>query len=171
MSDNWLEDDLDSDMAVDRTSRTAETRESQTRKVEWKPPSSLDAPPAPPGFKHRWIRAEAGMYQDAKNVSSRLREGFEFVRADDPVMKGFHAPVVDSGRYEGLVGVGGLLLARVPEEIVEQRNRHYNEVAESRLQAVDNDLLRENSHPSMRIGRPERRSHVSFGGPRPQADD
>jgi len=166
MSDDWLEGDLDDAMVEDRTSRTAETRESQTRKVEWKPPSALDAPHPPAGFQQRWLRAEAGAYQDSKNIAAKLREGWELVRADDPSAQNFHAPVVDSGRYEGVIGVGGLLLARIPVEIARQRNRHYKEVADSRMEAVDNDMMRENSHPTMRIGKPDRQSRVSFGGPR-----
>ena len=66
-----------------RTSRASQTREKETRKKVWTPPSSLDAPPAPTGFKHRWIRAESLGFNDAKNVNGRLRQGYELVRSDE----------------------------------------------------------------------------------------
>jgi hypothetical protein len=65
-----------------KTPRAVQTREKTTRRKPWAPPSSLDAPPAPDGFKHRWIRAEVMGIDDNKNLSSRLREGFELVRDD-----------------------------------------------------------------------------------------
>lgn len=160
MSD-WLESE---DNSIDRKPRAANTREKQARKLEWKPPSSLDAPPAPPGYRHRWIREEIAGQIDAKNVAARLREGFELVRADE--YPDFEAPVVDQGRYEGVIGVGGLLLARIPEELASQREDYYQERVNDQLVAVDNDMLRENAHGSARILKPERQSRVSFGGPR-----
>lgn len=160
--ESWLEPEAD--QPDGRKARTAETREKQTRKIEWKPPSSLDAPPAPDGYTHRWIRAEAAGNIDAKNVSARLREGFELVRADQ--YPDFEAPVVDQGRYEGVIGVGGLLLARFPVELAEQRKRYYGQQIEGQMEAVDNDMLRENQHSNMRISKPERQSRVAFGGPR-----
>jgi hypothetical protein len=163
MSD-WLEDLETDDVTIDRTSRALQTREKQSRKLEWKPPSSLDAPPAPAGYHHRWIREEIAGQIDAKNVAARLREGFELVRADE--YPDFEAPVVESGRYEGVIGVGGLLLARIPEELVKQRQQYYRSRVEGQMEAVDNDMLRENQHSTMRITKPERQSRVSFGGGR-----
>ena len=95
-------------------SRESETREKSSRRKPWAPPSQLDAPPAPAGFKHRWIRAETVGQIDNKNISSKLREGWEFVRADEyPNMEW---PSIDSGKYNGVIAVGGLMLARIPEE-------------------------------------------------------
>lgn len=161
MSD-WLEEEDNS--TIDRTPRATQTREKQSRTLEWKPPSSLDAPEAPAGFKHRWIREEIAGQMDAKNIAARLREGFELVRADE--YPDFQAPVVESGRYEGVIGVGGLLLARIPEELVTQRQAYYKSRVEGQMEAVDNDMLRENQHSTMRISKPERQSRVSFGGGR-----
>lgn len=180
MSENWLEDELDAPMAgettptagadsIKRTPRTAETRERNTRQKMWKPPSSLDAPEPPEGFRHKWIRAEVGGRDDAKNISARLREGYELVRKDE--YPDFECPVVDSGRYEGVIGVGGLLLARIPEEMVAQRNAYYAGQAQGQQDAVDNDMFRINGHPTMKIGQPERQSRVSFGGRGPVGSD
>ena len=99
----------------DKTSRASSTRSKTERPKVWTPPSSLDAPPAPDGFRHRWIRAESLGFQDTKNVSARLREGFELVRADE--YPDTQYPVITDGKYAGVIGVGGLLLARISEEI------------------------------------------------------
>ena len=100
-------------------SRESETREKVSRRKPWAPPSSLDAPPAPAGFKHRQIRAESVGQMDQKNVSARLREGWEFVRGDE--YPGTEWPQIDSGKYNGVIAVGGLMLARIPKETVEER--------------------------------------------------
>ena len=76
------------------------------RRKPWAPPSMLDAPPAPDGFKHRWIRAETRGFDDTKNISAKMREGWELVRKDE--FPDFEAPVIESGKYEGVFGVGGL---------------------------------------------------------------
>ena len=124
----------------------------------------LDAPPAPDGYKHRWIRDEVRGFSDTKNVSARIREGWELVRKDE--YPEFEAPVVESGRYEGVFGVGGLLLARIPLETVEERTAYFNSKNADQMEAVDSDMMRENSHSTMTIARPDRQSRVTFGGPR-----
>ena len=101
-----------------KTSRASQTREKTAHKKVWTPPSPLDSPPAPSGFKHRWIRAESMGFQDTKNVSASLREGYELVRAEDYPDQDF--PTETTGKYAGVIGVGGLLLAKIPEEIAKQ---------------------------------------------------
>ena len=141
-------------------SRESETRAKTERRKEWAPPSQLDAPPAPNGFKHRWIRAEAVGQMDQKNVSAKLREGWEFVRADEyPEMEW---PAIDSGRYEGVIAVGGLMLARIPDEIVAQRKAYFEQLTQDKDEAVANDPMKD-QHPSMPISK-ERSSRVTFGG-------
>ena len=147
-----------------RTPRADKTREKAAKRKPWAPSSSLDAPLAPDGYKHRWIRAEARGFADTKNVSARLREGYELVRAEE--YPDFEAPVVDSGKYEGVIGVGGLLLAKIPLETVEERNAYYQGRATDLQEAVDQDLMRENAHNTMSITKPDRQSRVTFGGPR-----
>ena len=144
-----------------KTPRAAQTRDKTTRRKPWAPPSSLDAPPAPDGFKHRWIRAEVLGKEDTKNLSARLREGFELVRADSDS----EYPTIQEGKYAGVIGVGGLLLAKIPEEIVEERMSYFADRTQDRDDAIESDLLKE-QHPSMPISKPERQSRVSFGGNR-----
>tara|TARA_B110000196_G_scaffold234758_1_gene203216 strand:+ start:40 stop:504 length:465 start_codon:yes stop_codon:yes gene_type:complete len=142
------------------TSRANQTRSKSERPKVWVPPSSLDAPPAPKGFRHRWIRAESVGFDDTKNVSGKLRSGWELVRADQ--YEGSDYPVVKDGKYAGVIGVGGLLLARIPEEIAKQRTEYFQKQTEARDEAVDNDLMRE-QHPSMPINI-DRQTRVTFGG-------
>lgn len=144
-----------------KTSRTADTREKTQRKRVWQRPSSLDAPPAPDGYIHRWIRAEVRGYEDTKNVINRLREGYELVRADE--YPDWQLPTIEDGKNAGVIGVGGLLLARIPEELIAQRNAYYQGLTEDQIKAVDNDLMKD-AHPSMPISKPERQSRVTFGG-------
>ena len=144
-----------------RTSRANTTREAGQARRPWQPPSKLDAPPAPDGNKHRWIRSETRGFDDAQNVSARLREGYELVRKDE--YPDFESPVMESGKYEGVFGVGGLLLARIPVETVAERTAYFEQRNADLQEAVDHDLLRENAHSTMVIGKPERQSRVTFG--------
>ena len=144
-----------------KTSRANDTRSKSERPKVWVPPSSLDAPPAPDGFRYRWIRAEVVGYQDTKNITSRLREGYELVRAEE-VENASDYPVLDEGKYKGVIGVGGLLLAKVPEEIAKQRQDYMTQRHEDRSEAVDNDLMKEqDSRMPINV---ERQSRVTFGG-------
>ena len=149
---------------IERAPRANKTREKTAQRRPWAPPSMLDAPPAPEGYKHRWIRAEVRGFDDRKNISARLREGWELVRQDE--YPDFEAPVIDSGKYEGVFGVGGLILARIPEETIAERTEYFNQRNMDQMQAVDQDMMRENAHQTMRIGNADRQSRVTFGGPR-----
>ena len=144
-------------------SRESESRVKTERPKVWTPPSQLDAPPAPAGFKHRWIRAESVGQMDQKNVSARLREGWEFVRADE--YPDIEWPAIDSGRYTGVIAVGGLMLARIPIETVKERAEHFAKVTQDKDDAIANDPLKD-QHPSMPISK-ERSSRVTFGGKKP----
>ena len=142
------------------TSRASQTRSKTERPKVWTPPSSLDAPPAPDGFRHRWIRAESLGFQDSKNISGRLRSGYELVRADE--YKDQDYPIIQDGKYKGIIGVGGLVLARVPEEIAKQRTDYYAKQAQGQEEAVEHDLMKE-EHKSMPIN-VDRQTRVTFGG-------
>lgn len=155
-------DDLDIP-TLNRKPRKSETREASARRKPWAPPSKLDAPPAPPGYKHRWIRAEAGGINDTTNVGQRLREGYELVRADE--YPEFASPAVEGSTHAGTIRVGSLLLARMPEETIKERNAYYASRTRDQIRAVDTELLKSNSHDSMRIQAPSRRSKVVFGSP------
>ena len=143
------------------TSRASQTRTKSERPKVWVPPSSLDAPPAPDGFRYRWIRAEVVGFQDTKNITSRLREGYELVRSEE-VENASDYPVVEDGKYKGVIGVGGLLLAKVPVEIAQQRQDYMTSRHEDRNDAVENDLMKEQDN-RMPIN-VERQSRVTFGG-------
>ncbi len=147
-----------------RNDRTTETREKTVRRKAWAPPSRLDAPEPPPGYKHRWIRVESGGADDRANVSAKLREGYELVRADE--YPDFDSGVQDDGKHAGVIGVGGLLLARIPEETADERQEYYSSRTHDQIRAADNDLLKTNVNSSMKINAPERQSKVSLGGPR-----
>ena len=144
-----------------KTSRANQTRTKSERPKVWVPPSSLDAPPAPVGFRYRWIRAESVGFQDTKNISGRLREGYDLVRAEEGENASDY-PVRDEGRYKGVIGVGGLLLAKVPVEIAKQRQEYMTQRHEERNEAVENDLMKEQDQ-RMPIN-VERQSRVTFGG-------
>ena len=143
-----------------KTSRASQTRDKIEVKKVWTPPNSLDAPPAPTGYRHQWIRSEILGTQDTKNVASSLREGWELVRADQ--YPDTQYPAMTEGRYAGVIGVGGLLLARIPDEIVESRKDYFAKQVEDKNNAIDNDLMKE-QHPSMPINN-DRQTRVTFGG-------
>ena len=143
-----------------KTSRASQTRDKVKKPTTWTPPSSLDAPPAPQGYRHRWIRVEVLGFDDTKNMSGKLREGWELVRADEYPEQDF--PSLTTGKYSGVIGVGGLVLARIPEEIAQQREAYYKDQTKQRDEAVNNDVLKE-QHPSMPINN-ERQTRVTFGG-------
>ena len=143
-----------------KTSRASQTRAKQEKPKVWTPPSALDAPPAPDGYRHRWIRAESMGQDDSKNISGKTRSGWEFVRADEYPNDDY--PSVDSGKYAGVIGVGGLVLARITEELAQSREEYFRKQVADREEALENDVLKE-QHPSMPINQ-ERQTRVTFGG-------
>ena len=154
--------------------RASQTKKSDTTKVEshssqakvkerpkvWAPPSYLDTPNAPDGFRHRWVRTEILGFVDTKNIQGRLRSGYELVRADEYPEEDF--PAIADGKYAGVIGHGGLVLTRVPEEIAQQRADYYVRQAQEQQAAIDADLAKE-QHKSMPIN-VDRSTRVTFGG-------
>ena len=151
---------MENETKINKTSRASQTREKDSRPKVWTPPSSLDAPPAPTGFRHRWIRAESMGVDDTKNIMGKMRSGWDLVRADEYPEGDF--PSVQDGKHSGVIGVGGLLLARIPEEIAQSREQYFDNKVTDREQAVENDLMKE-QHNAMPINQ-ERQSRVTFGG-------
>ena len=162
-------------MEKDKTpNRASQTSKSDSTKVEtqaksvapkerpkvWTPPSYLDTPNAPNGFRHRWVRIEILGFVDTKNIQGRLRSGYELVRADEYPEEDF--PTVADGKYAGVIGHGGLVLTRVPEEIARQRSDYYADQARDQQAAIDADLAKE-QHNSMPIT-VDRDTRVTFGG-------
>ena len=143
-----------------KTPRASETRSKTERPKTWTPPSSLDAPPAPDGFRHRWLRTDVMGFDDTKNMSGKMRSGWELVRADE--YPGESYSTIGEGKYAGVIGHGGLALARIPEEIAKSREEYFARKTKEREDAVNNDILKD-QHPSMPINS-ERQTRVTFGG-------
>ena len=143
-----------------KTSRASQTRAKTAKKTVWTPPSSLDAPPAPDGYHHRWIRSETMGFDDTKNMAGKLRSGYELVRADEYPETDY--PTINDGKYQGVIGVGGLLLARISTELVQSRKEYFENLAKQKDEAIENDLLKE-QHPGMPIDH-DRQTRVTFGG-------
>ena len=148
---------------ADRSSRETQSRERTERKMEWNPGSAPSAPEPPLGYKHRWIRESVMEFDDKTNVHKKRQEGWDLVRAEE--YPDYVGPVVDEGRNAGVIGVGGLVLARIPVELADQRNQHYQGVTHQQMEAVDRDWMRENN-PAMPKLAPQRKSSVSFGSGR-----
>ena len=138
----------------------AKTVTPKARPKVWTPPSYLDTPNAPEGFRHRWVRTEILGYVDTKNIQGRLRSGYELVRSDEYPQEDF--PAITDGKYAGVIGHGGLVLTRVPEEIAKAREDYYAKEAGDQITAIDNDLMKE-QHRGMPIDI-DMQTRTTFGG-------
>ena len=143
-----------------KTPRAQQTRSDSERPKVWVNSSHLDAPKCPDGFRQRWIRYETMGQDDTKNITSKLRQGWELVRAD--AYPDLNYPAIEQGRYKGHIGVGGLVLARIPEELARQRDAHFSKLTRDKQEAVENEPLKD-QHPSMPMSQ-QRRTTYSFGG-------
>jgi len=152
--------EIEENVEIDRTSRSSEKRETQKARRPWEPPSLLKTPTPPDGMRYRWVRTEIRGQEDRKNVMQRMREGWVPVKPEE--IPEFDVPTIDHGKHAGVVGIGGLMLCKIDESIAEERNRYFEEKTTHQMNAVDNDLMRE-EHPAMPITR-NRQSRVSFGG-------
>lgn len=148
---------------VNKTPRASETRDATQRATGWASPNLLPDPNPVEGIVFRWVRTATLGNMDAPNVSTRFREGWEPVPAEDvPELQ----LVTDrNSRFPGNVEVGGLLLCRNTVENMEARKRHYENMAASQLRAADNALMREND-PRMPLHTPQRSTSITFGGQR-----
>ena len=143
---------------VDRNDRKDDTRESQERKVTWKRPSALPDPDPIEGVEFRWIRTASLGQADMTNVSAKMREGWEPVKAEDhPELKIISD--VDS-KFKGNVEVGGLLLCKNSTENMDARRDYQQNQASSQMQAVDNSYMKE-SDPRMPVLKPEKSTRTS----------
>jgi hypothetical protein len=146
-------------MAENRIKRDSETRETKTRTRSWQRPEVLPSPTPQDGYEFHWVRVATQGQVDATNVSSKLREGWEPVRAED------HPEItmvtVENERFADNVVIGGLMLCKAPSELVQERTDYYNNQTKSQMNSVDNNLMREND-PRMPIFN-ERKTTVSFG--------
>ena len=146
-------------MSQNRTNRELETRETTVRKKSWTRPEVLPTPNPEEGYKFHWVRISTRGEADPMNVSGKLREGWEPVKASD------HPEIflagIESDRFKDNIVVGGLLLCKAPVELVEERNDFYTQQAEAQIRSVDHNFMREND-PRMPLFN-ERKTKVSFG--------
>lgn len=150
-------------MADKRTPRETETREAGSRKKGWAPPSVLPEPNAEAGYRFRWVRTSSQGNLDNTNVSSKFRQGWE------PVLASEHPEITAlkdrNSQFQDNIEIGGLLLCKAPDEMVEERNAYYNQMAQNQVESVDNNFMREND-PRMPLMKPEKTTRVTFGGGR-----
>ena len=139
-----------------KPTRASQTKQSDSTKVQsqakkvtpkarpkvWAPPSYLDTPNAPDGWRHRWVRTEILGFTDTKNIQGRLRSGYELVRSDEYPEEDF--PTIADGKYAGVIGHGGLVLTRVPEEIARSREEYYRKQSQDQIQSKCNTHWRRN---------------------------
>jgi hypothetical protein len=146
-------------MADNRIKREEVTREKTTRKAAWTRPEVLPSPNPEPGYAFRWIRVSTQGNVDATNVSSKIREGWEPVKASD------HPEItlvsIENEKFKDNLIIGGLMLCKAPVEMVDERNTYYKDQSKAQMQSVDNSLMREND-PRMPLFN-DRRSKVTFG--------
>ena len=146
-------------MAENRINRELDTRERKVRKKAWTRPEVLPSPNPEPGYDFHWVRVSTQGQVDATNVSSKLREGWEPVKATD------HPEItivaIEKERFKDIIVIGGLMLCKAPKEMIEERNAYYNDQAQAQMTSVDNSLMREND-PRMPLFN-ERETKVSFG--------
>ena len=146
-------------MAENRLTRELENRAQQVRPKQWAPAETLPEPDKQAGFAYRWIRVSTLDKADPRNLSGKLREGWEPVKISEQPK--FQLLIDPNSRFKDNIEIGGLLLCKTPIEFVEQRNSYYQNQAEGQIDAVDNSLMRQND-PRMPLFN-ERRSTSSFG--------
>jgi hypothetical protein len=146
-------------MATNRLQRELESRTQSERPKQWAQPELLPEPDKQPGYAYRWIRVSTLQQADPRNLSGKLREGWEPVSVEEQPQ--FQLLVDPNSRFKDNIEIGGLLLCKTPEEFVEQRNAYYAKQSESQSEAVDNNLMRQ-SDSRMPIFK-EGKSSTSFG--------
>lgn len=146
-----------------RAARETETREVQSRAQSWEPQSKLPNPTPQDGWVFRWIATSILGQPNNVNVSSKFREGWEPVKAEDHPELHLVCDVDSEWADKGNMEVGGLLLCKAPRELMEQRDEYYRKVAREQMEAVDNNYLKEND-PRMPLLQPDRKTRTTFGG-------
>jgi hypothetical protein len=147
------------DAVQTRKPRATETRETAMRPTSWRPPEALPSPDPRPGWTHRWIRTSILGSADPTNISSKLREGFEPVKAEEYPEMMMHANT--EGRFKGNIEVGGLLLCRIPEEFMDQRSQYFANQNKAQMDSVDNSFMKDNDPRMSKFS--EKSTKVTFG--------
>jgi hypothetical protein len=146
-------------MTTNKLARELDTRKQSERIKEWAPAELLPEPDKQPGYKYHWVRVATLNQADPRNLSAKMREGWEPVGIEEqPHMQLLVDP---NSRFKDNIEIGGLLLCKTPEEFVEQRNAHFAKQTQAQTEAVDNNLMRQ-SDSRMPIYM-EKKSTTSFG--------
>ena len=148
-------------LTINRKSRDSETRVEMQRPMVWRAPETLPSPEQRPGWTHRWVRTSTMGVADPGNISSKLREGYEPCKGDDYPELMMHAAT--DGRFKGAIEVGGLLLCRIPSEILASRMQQHDQKNKMQMESVDNTFLRERDARSNMAMIVDRKSKVTFG--------
>ena len=149
---------------TNRNSRESEAHDNNLRSKPWRPVRSLEAKPPPPGMTYRWIRSAMLGEEDRSNVSRRIREGWELVKLEELPAEWQHMSTVEVGKSTGIINNEGLILGKMPTEMVEQRNAYYQQKNVDQVEALDNTVFND----SRKDGRyvkydPQRDTKVTFG--------
>ena len=147
-------------MANTKLARELDTREMAVRPTQWQQPELLPEPDKEPGFAYRWIRVSTLNTSDPRNLSAKMREGWEPVRLEEQPK--FQLLADPNSRFKDNVEIGGLLLCKTPVEFVDQRNSHYAKQADAQMKAVENTLMRQND-PRMPLFNEGKVTIGSFG--------
>jgi hypothetical protein len=148
-------------MAEQRNKRDAESREVEQRPSDsWMPASVLPTPDPEDGWVFRWVRTSTLGHADNTNVSQKFREGWIPVKSEDKPELNVMSDI--NSRFEGNIEIGGLLLCKAPEDKVQQREEYFQNMAESQMESVDNNFLKQND-PRMPVLKPERSTRTTFG--------
>lgn len=146
-------------MADNRIARELEDRTSAERPKSWQPAATLPEPDKQPGYDYRWVRVSSNGAEDPRNISAKLREGWEAVRIEEQPQ--FRMMIDPSSRFKDNIEVAGLLLCKIPTEFMNQRRAHFERITQNQIESVDNNFMREND-PRMPLFR-ERKTSTSFG--------
>ena len=145
--------------AQNRLARELDTRAEMQRPTSWQAPETLPSPNPRPGISHRWVRTSMGGQSDVQNVSSKLREGYEPVKAEDYPEMMMHASA--EGRFKGNIEVGGLVLCSIPSEFLVQRDAHFAGINKATMESVDNNFMKDNDPRMSKFS--EKSTKVTFG--------
>jgi hypothetical protein len=145
--------------AQNRLDRELDTRAAMQRPTSWQAPETLPSPNPRPGISHRWVRISMGGQSDVQNISSKLREGYEPVKAEDYPEMMMHATT--EGRFKGNIEVGGLVLCSIPSEFLVQRDKHFAGINKATMESVDNNFMKDSDPRMSKFS--EKSTKVTFG--------
>ena len=154
-------ENVETKKSQNRLDRVLDSRTATYRPTSWQAPEALPMPDERPGWKHRYVRLSTLGTADPSNISSKLREGYEPVKAEEYPELMMHAAT--EGRFKGGIEIGGLLLCRIPAEFMDQRAKHFENLNKSQMDSVDNNFLRERDSRSNMALFADKKSNVTFG--------